>query len=639
LNIRRLRNNKILRKNLFLIFSLTFISSFAQAETELDIDDVLGLDIYELENITIGTGTPKKLKMIPSSVTVFTAKQISSMGIKSVQELLNFVPGFQSIREHLYNQGSMVSARGSSTTQPSYNILFIMDGHRLNTMSTGGAMVANRYLSTANIEQIEVIRGPGSALYGTGAFSGVVNIKTKDKPLDDKNYQLFLAGGNLDSREVYGQISKQEDDWGISIFGRYYDDNGQTYDLKESSLADAIKKDQEIYVKLRWQDLRINLRSLEEDLDGFLGFSAGTRDKIIQQSAHIEYDFHNKDEDNWTLTLYGSFNHGVQGWYGVNNEHLNTTINNEFNLGFNSSYQIDNHLLSAGMEWRYAYVTDSDTSGLSGKRDVLGIYIQDQYKVTEHLELTLGMRYDRYSDIGQTINPRFALVYHTDADIGATFKMMYGQAFRAPATNQIQGLVGNSNLKSEKIKTLEFAWLQSFFSDDYKTTLTYFHSWSENKIDTLPAPGFNAINRRYGNIEGTLKTSGLEFEMQAQITDELSLRSAYTHLLSSEQNPRRVAKHMLSLIAMYQYEDWNINLNGYYHSNMEQGAPNNRVKLDDYWLLNANVRYQLTDWLTLVGQGHNLLGEKYFSSTKITGIPEGIPNRGRTYSLGIEVAF
>jgi iron complex outermembrane receptor protein len=292
------------------------------------------------------------------------------------------------------------------------------------------------------------------------------------------------------------------------------------------------------------------------------------------------------------------------------------------------------------MEWRYATVDQNRRIVAKSKRDVLGIYIQDQYKFNEHLELTLGLRYDNYSDGDQTINPRFALVYTTDFD--ATFKLMYGQAFRTPSIRQASklGLLGNPDLKAEEIKTLEFAWLQSF-QDKYHTSITYFHSWSENKIDAIfvgnRLPG--QISRQFSNLEGTLKSSGIEFEMKANITDNFSLRSAYTYLIDTEENPRRVAKNMFSLIAMYQYKDLHLNLNGYYHSKMEQETPDKITTLDDYWLLNANVRYEVTDWLTLVGQGHNLLNEKYFSSTKISNIPNGIPNRGRTYSMGVEVAF
>ena len=76
---------------------------------------------------------------------------------------------------------------------PSYNILFLIDGQRLNSDLSGGTLFENRFLTTANIERIEVIRGPGSALYGS-AFSGVVNIITTRDTND-----LYIAAGNLDS--------------------------------------------------------------------------------------------------------------------------------------------------------------------------------------------------------------------------------------------------------------------------------------------------------------------------------------------------------------------------------------------------------------------------------------------------------
>ncbi|NOQ36820.1 MAG: TonB-dependent receptor [Methylococcaceae bacterium] len=602
-------------------------------KTSLEMGDLIDMPLDDVMSISINvaTKTDKKLNTAPSSVSVFTAKEISAMGIKSVQELLNFVPGFQSTRESRFNQGYMVTARGASTPQASYNILFMVDGHRLNDVSSGGALIANHYLTTANIKQIEVIRGPGSALYGTSAFAGIVNIITKDKPEKDKAYKFYLAGGNLDSHEFHGQVSKQEQGWGVSIFGQYYDDNGQTYHYASNFSPDIIEKDQEVYAKFRWQDLRLNLRYSEEEFKGLLAADKDVSN-AQEKSARLEYDL--LDAKNWKLTLHGSFQQAYIAFRNPNQSSI-TTKDNEFNIGFNGSYQLnDSHQLLAGLEWRYAKVSGSLLP--KRKRDVLGIYIQDQYAINDNLELTLGLRYDSYSDNGHTLNPRIALVYNSDFD--ATFKVMYGQAFRAPSIRQTsanRGL-GNPDLKAEEIKTLEFAWLQSF-SKDFHTSVTYFHSWSKNKIDTVFAENF--FNRRFVNIDGTVKTSGIEFEIQAKLSDEFSLRSAYTYFLDTEENPRRVAKNMFSLIANYQYKDININLNGYYHSEIEQETRTGISSLDDYWLLNTNIRYKVNDWFTVVGQGHNLLDEEYFSSTKLPNMPNGIPNRGRTYSLGIEVAF
>ncbi len=638
-------------KTVFLpIFGLMFFSNIAVSDDALqetsskeELKELLGMSMFELVEVNVASKHSQSLNLAPSSVSVFTAKEITRMGIKSVQELLNFVPGFQATRESRLNQGYTVSARGTSTPQSSYNILFMLDGQRLNDVSSSGANAANHYLGTANIKQVEIIRGPGSALYGTGAFTGVVNIISKDKAIEDtknpeeeKDHQFYLAGGNLDSHEFHGLVSKQEEDWGVSLFGSYYDDDGQDYQDSSNAAPDEVEKDQEVYLKLRWGDfLRLNARYSEEEFKGFLG--ERETENLQQKSVRLEYDAFKSDD--WKLMLHSSFQQGRLASNNVVTQERTTIKDNETNLGFDGSYQFnEEHLLSAGLEWRYATVRSNVMP--KSKRDVLGVYLQHQYQIREDLELTLGLRYDRYSDTGETFNPRVALIHTTD--FGASFKFMYGQAFRAPSLRQLyqnRGL-GNETLQAEEIKTLEFVWLQSY-QNILNTSLTYFHSWSENKINTVIVPKIldDDIGRQFVNTEESLKSSGVEFEMQANLTEEFSLRSTYTYLIDTEENPRRVAKNTMSIIANYHWNALNINLNGYYHDEMDQETSTGINSLNDYWLFNANVRYQLMDGFTIVGQGHNLFDTQYHSSTKLSDIPEGIPSRGRTYSLGFEVSF
>lgn len=626
-----------------------FFSDFAvsndvpqEISSQKEIEILLKMSLFELVEVTVASKQVQSLNLAPSSVSVFNAKEIKRMGIKSVQELLNFVPGFQSTRESRLNQGYTVSARGTSTSQASYNILFMLDGQRLNDVSSSGANAANHYLGTANIKQVEIIRGPGSALYGTGAFTGVVNIITKDKAIEntknsEKDHQFYLAGGNLDSHEFHGLVSKQEKEWGVSLFGSYYDDDGQDYQDSSNAAPDEVEKDQEIYLKLRWRDiLRLNMRYSEEEFRGFLG--ERETENLQQQSVRLEYAVLKRED--WKLMLYGSFQQGHLVSNNIISQEKTTIKDYETNLGFNGSYQFNpEHQLSGGLEWRYATVKSNVIP--KSKRDVLGIYLQHQYQIRKDLELTLGLRYDRYSDTGDnTLNPRIALIHTTD--FGASFKFMYGQAFRVPSLRQLyqnRGL-GNSELKAEEIKTLEFVWLQSY-QKILKTSFTYFHSWSENKINTVVVPKLttNDIGRQFVNIDERLRSSGIEFEMQANFTKEFSLRSTYTYLIDTEENPRRVAKNTMSIIANYQWQALNINLNGYYHDEMDQETSTGLNSLNDYWIFNANLRYELMDGFTFVGQGHNLFNTQYHSSTKLPKVPNGIPSRGRTYSLGFEVTF
>ncbi|MEZ5673147.1 MAG: TonB-dependent receptor [Thiotrichaceae bacterium] len=269
-------------------------------------------------------------------------------------------------------------------------------------------------------------------------------------------------------------------------------------------------------------------------------------------------------------------------------------------------------------------------------RDIIGLYLQDKYQISQQVNLTLGARYDHYSDFGQTFNPRVAVVYsHSDK---TKFKWLYGEAFRAPAIRQTTAIggLGNPNLKPEKIKTMELAWLQQH--RNFQTTLTYFYSRASDRIDTILIPGTS--NRIFENLAGNLDTAGWEGEISTELRKGLSLRAAYTLLQKTEENPRRFPKQTFSLIANYHYDDWDFNLNTFFHDSIQQQVAKNRfVDLSSYWLANGTIRYNLSNKITLVGKVENLFDQEYYSSSKITAFVEGVPNRGRTYALGMEVRF
>lgn len=129
-------------------------------------------------------------------------------------------------------------------------------------------------------------------------------------------------------------------------------------------------------------------------------------------------------------------------------------------------------------------------------------------------------------------------------------------------------------------------------------------------------------------------------EASTEIGKGLSLRAAYTLMQKTEENPRRFPKQTFSLIANYHYDKWDFNLNTFFHDSIQQQiAKGKLVDLSSYWVTNGTIRYALFNKVTLVGKVNNLFDEDYYSSTKSTAFVEGVPNRGRTYSFGVEVRF
>jgi len=652
--------------------------------------DLLEMSLEELLDveIVVASKTEETIFDAPSSVTVFTRQQLLRMGVNSVEELLNFVPGFIATREIVFGQGYMVSARGSTTPQSSYNVLFMLDGQRLNNDLRGGALdTYGHFISLANVKQIEIIRGPGSASYGTGAMTGVVNIVTATDIND-----AFVSVGNLDSREAYFNTSRKGKNWSLSLSARHFEDQGDTYhklSTPDQPTAQDSRSGQDVQLRLNYDKLRLNLRHNMRRLDGFyMSNFLSPNNRADGEQNFITFDYKLLDTAHWDITIEG-------GYSKIDTDSVAETVSQQtifalppsvvttgrvaatertyskesaWNLGINGRYRLnENHTFFAGLGWyqptidKFRRVSNYNVSQLNAilsqkkpagqltyyenppelqltpesSRDLIGLYLQHKYQVSEQVALTWGARYDHYPDVGSTVNPRAALVYSpTDK---TKFKWLYGEAFRAPAIFQADAVdTGNPQLKPEKIKTMELAWLQQH--QDFQTTLTYFYSRASNKIDTVLIPG--TTNRRFENLAGDIDTAGWEMEASTEIGKGLSLRAAYTLMQKTEENPRRFPKQTFSLIANYHYDKWDFNLNTFFHDSIQQQiAKGGLVDLSSYWVTNGTIRYALLNKVTLVGKVSNLFDEEYHSSSKIVAFMTGVPNRGRTYALGVEVRF
>ncbi|NJO92752.1 MAG: TonB-dependent receptor plug domain-containing protein [Chloroflexia bacterium] len=177
-----------------------------------DMTDLFDLSIEELMDIEITTASKsaEKLSEASSSASVFTKKEINNMGVRTVEDLLNYVPGYCSTRDNEQGNTIRIGVRGKGSAL-SESVLFLVNGHRINDLYSGGVSIINRLIATENIEQIEVIRGPGSALYGSNAFLGVVNIVTSQNA-----NEVNIAYGTENSREASVSFSGKNKGFNVS---------------------------------------------------------------------------------------------------------------------------------------------------------------------------------------------------------------------------------------------------------------------------------------------------------------------------------------------------------------------------------------------------------------------------------------
>ncbi len=199
----------------------TLLDSESAISPQEDPYNYLNLSLKELLNIkvTIASNTENSVIDSPSSVTVYLRQEILNMGLENLDELLNFIPGVYSNRNDV--RGQLAIFRGRQSGDCSNGVLVLLNGSRANNALCGGAFEHLSYLSLADIERVEVIRGPGSAIYGSNAMLGVINVITRKT-----GNQVNIATGNIGSKEINVKLSKEIVKVGASLFVRYSEDEG-----------------------------------------------------------------------------------------------------------------------------------------------------------------------------------------------------------------------------------------------------------------------------------------------------------------------------------------------------------------------------------------------------------------------------
>ncbi len=644
---------------------------------KIPIEEVLNLPVEKPMdvNIEVASKVKEKLSDAPSSVTVFTQQDIQNMGITHLEELLNYVPGYQTGYDVEQGKTIRIASRGRGSAL-SESVLLLVNGQRLNDLYTGGVSVVNRLIAVENIKQVEVIRGPGSALYGANAFLGVINIVT-----DHESNKILFELGNLNSKRIAGNFSKKTKDFTFNAFVKLFTDDGDRFDnvpdiFGNGEATQDPQQGADASVMLKYKNFSVGGRYTERLMRDFFVFRVinnyQNREFTQQSSIFATYqaDFSQRvslqlradySVDKWVASglaipagleiapgfalnenfiagpLLGSYYFNALAdldWKILKNNDLkagvsfsNTAITDVANL-------MSHHPVTLEYQQGMVAFRDSLTFNEKIPRNFIGAYIQDKHRIGNFLQITLGVRLDHYSDFGSSINPRAAVVYTTP--FNSKLKAIYGQAFRAPNYLELYDKnnpvdFGNPDLKAESIRTIELVYLQNI-QQHTRISATYFNNQIANLIvlgdpindpdNPLGAPGFKN--------SGGLSTQGIELELKSTIAKYLQITGSYTFITSKDTLP--VSPHAASLVCNFHVNKWNVNVHGIYRSQMDLVSGQN-----DYALLNAAIRYNFSSLLEVHAQVKNALNTTYYTVT--SAFSTGIANRGRTFQLGCSYKF
>ena len=226
-----------INKIIFIIFFLWLLFCFPIASSIMpqeQFDDFAELNIEDLLNqeVTIATKTKQRISEAPGILTVITAEEIKNMGARDLRDVLKNISGFDVSTSII--GWELISVRGAKDYRTNTKLLLLIDGFVYNNLLYGH-FNPHSELPIENIKKIEIIRGPGSALYGRNAFVGVINIITKTQK-DNPGFKIKTNFDNYKMKQITASYGNKYKDCNFYIFGRLYKNPNQKLDFKDDSI-------------------------------------------------------------------------------------------------------------------------------------------------------------------------------------------------------------------------------------------------------------------------------------------------------------------------------------------------------------------------------------------------------------------
>ena len=662
---------------------------FAQDE-ETGLEDMFA--IFSEEQIVVSAlKKPRTVLKSPAIMSVITAKQIKQMGFRTLVDVLKIVPGFYISMDETGERD--IAVRGV-LDDSSQKIRILIDGHPINDVWRGGATWNFDDLPVENVKRIEIIRGPGSALYGRNAFLAVVNVITKDTE-DIDGFQLTASGGEFDTQNYNMLFGKEYEDLEISGFFDFFDTEGFSRKIEQDVLFPAPfskspgrshnrKEKTDLNLKLSYNNLEVKTKYMKKRRKDYIGVGDALNDESILRDTYIfseliykldlgeriimipkiYYDQYNYDPlferrpDGFVDSSGRIFPDGIKGRLQFKQRTLGfeDQVNykvfegNELTFGFqyewmhqhDIKYWTNFHPITVAPLASATDFTHDLPFTRKATRQIWALYLQDEWNITKDMDLTLGVRHDQITRFGGTTNPRVGLIWRFIED--AHLKLLFATSFRTPnfqemfLVNNAQK-EGNPNLDPEKINTYEIG-LGYNFTRRIRGNINYFYNRIRERIvlDTAQSPD------KFVNSGGA-RALGVEAELKADFGNDNYVFANYTFQKAVETRNRNrlpdVPVHSGNIginAGFWKYANANLNTLFIGPRPREFGDP--RHDLSSYDLVNLTlIGKNFMDNLEIKGSVFNLFDKSYKDSAPQDTVPTDYPQAGRSFIVELRFQF
>ena len=609
-------------------------------------------DSIEHLNEVVVTATKFAIKKehVGKIIYQITPEEIENQKGKSVADILDNIAGI-TINGSNSSAGKdkSIYIRGGRDR----HVIVLIDGVSISDPSGVNTTFDLRLLSLNQIESIEVMNGAASTLYGSGAATGVINIKLKqpvEKPIS-LNYEVSLGTNNSqnDSKLKFKDFNQNITVNGIlNKFSYLAAGNFSSIE----GLSDASDENSEVKFE---------------------------SDKFEASNSFVRLGY--KFNEKFNVQLFSNYDKNVYDFDAgaFSDSDSNNGENEQLRFGFSSNFNYEKGIFSASASYNKndrmldifnSWSDATDHFEYTGKTYVADVI--NDYKFSDKFQLITGLNYQKqsnetnspYGDINEglanyhTIDPYFTVVYNAlsgfNINAGARLNnhSEYGNhwvynvnpsynfskefrlitslstAFIAPSTYQLFSQYGNVNLKPEEDKSMEFGFIYSL-KKKVEINSVFFYREEENAIIL---PDFVT----YSNSEEKLNAKGVETEIKFDIIKEATIRLGHTYIYKSADIDY-IPKHKITaLIETNSIKNTylsvrfkNISKRTYF----DQWGTGDTINLKAYSLVDLFASHHLIkDRLTLIVQANNIFNESYVETI-------GYTTKGRNFKMGLNFKF
>lgn len=628
------------------------------------------------EIVIAATKYEQPVRDAPSFVTVITADDIQKYGYNTLADALRSVAGMFVTNDRNYEY---IGVRGFLRTGD-YNtrILVLVNGHNTNDNVYAAGYIGTDFgIDMDIVKKIEIVRGPGSALYGTNAIFAVINVITKTGE-NLNSLRASLGGGSY--RKVKGNFSygdKFSNGLEILVSGSLMDTKGETLyfdEFKDAPSGGYVDNDYDksysLLGNISFTDFSLfaNINSREKGIPTapFETIFADNRTKTVDGRNYLELKYaHQIDRTKNFMgrVYYDGYNY--EGVWPTPNEYSVINIKDASDGKWCGSElqftweQYQRNLVMMGGEFQRhfkveipVWVEDDDGNviyeypKISRSYNFWSLYLQDIFKVTKDLAFTIGLHHDRYPTFGGATNPRVAMVYKPFKK--SVVKLLYGEGFKAPTTYELyytdgETQEGNEELEPEKVKTYEIGLEQNIGTRLWGRISIYYNDIRNliTLVDTDPDPVKQWL--QFQNL-GNAEINGLELELNGTFKNGNKgyINFAYQHSKDKETkeeliNVPKLAGNIGISIPIIRDKVY-ASLEGHYvgkRLTKEEG-----IAVDPYFIANLTLLSKnLFRNLEISASIYNLFNEEYEDPAGEEHLQVKIPQNGRNFLIKSSYQF